>query len=121
MDILYSDKIIRIGDQANSLGNGFIILYGETAPLELQDYCYIVSKHSLKHAISVNDYLQIGTHFFQITAIGKKVNETFSSTGHMTIRFDGEVVPELSGSLHVERKKAKSIKVDDKIQIIKSK
>lgn len=56
---------------------------------------------------------------FKITAVGNVVNQNLSMLGHITIKFDGSIAPELPGTLYVEEKEMTPITVGLIVEINK--
>lgn len=102
MGELYQAKIEKIGDFArDALTDDMMILFGDMAPEEAADYCFIHSHDQLKGAIKVGGVFQIGTHNFPISAVGEVVDQNLGQLGHITIRFDSRGEAEYPGCVHV--------------------
>lgn len=107
----YESKVIATGAAASAfLAENFFITFGEEAPAELKDYCYIIEKNPVSEEITVGDSLTIDATSYKITAVGDVVRQNLDNLGHITIRFDGEETAEQSGTLHVES--AEGVKLD---------
>jgi PTS system glucitol/sorbitol-specific IIA component len=107
----YESKVIGTGAAASAfLEEDFFITFGEEAPAELKDYCYIIEKNRVSEEITAGDKLSIDGTSYEITAVGDIVSKNLENLGHITVRFDGKDTAEQSGTLHVEV--ADSIELD---------
>lgn len=119
MKKIYENKVIEEGRDVALMGDGdFIIIFGESAPAELKDYCYSVSVNPINGEICPGQILKIGEESFEITCVGEEAPVTLAGLGHCTIRFDGSTEAELPGTIYVEKKAIPEIKVGTTIEII---
>ncbi|HCT98282.1 glucitol/sorbitol PTS system EIIA component [Aerococcus sp. 150760007-1] len=116
---IYQTKILNIGPEAEIFKEEkMMILFGDDAPADLADYCYGIEKANLSEEIQVGQYVVIEGHEFQITAVGNVVNKNLQELGHITIKFDGAVSPELAGTLYVEDKPIPNVENGSEISIV---
>ncbi|MCG9624379.1 PTS glucitol/sorbitol transporter subunit IIA [Vibrio mediterranei] len=102
MTKLYQSTIKHVGELAEeALADNMMILFGEMAPADAAEYCFIHSHDSLKGNINVGGTLRLGSNEYPITAVGEVVNKNLSELGHITIRFDSLNEAEYPGCLHV--------------------
>ncbi len=103
MKVLYQSTFTSVGPLAHeSLEDNFLITFGEGAPRDVAEYCFI-------HKVDVNrpenilpgNLITIGSHQYSITAVGDVARENLRDLGHITIRFDGAGTPEFPGTIHV--------------------
>ncbi|UQY45760.1 PTS glucitol/sorbitol transporter subunit IIA [Erwinia sp. PK3-005] len=103
MKTVYESTFISVGLCANaSLEENFIITFGEGAPQDVAEYCFI-------HRTEVNDggafaagsVLAIGEKEYPVTAVGEVARENLHALGHITVRFDGASQAEFPGTVHV--------------------
>jgi glucitol/sorbitol PTS system EIIA component len=103
MKTVYESTFISVGTCANeSLEDNFIITFGEGAPADIAEYCFI-------HRTEVNDggvfdpgaVLEIGEKEYPVTAVGHVARENLRDLGHITVRFDGATEAEFPGTVHV--------------------
>ena len=99
-------------------GGDFIIIFGDSAPAELRDYCYSVDVNPINGEIKAGQTLKIDENEYKITCVGEEAPVTLAGLGHCTIRFNGMTEAELPGTLYVEEKAVPEIKVGTTIQII---
>lgn len=120
MKIVYESTFVTVGASAReSLEDNFIITFGEGAPKDVADYCFI-------HRIEVNDggvfaagsVMAIGEQEYPVTAVGSVARENLRDLGHITVRFDGAVQAEFPGTVHVAGSTPASIEPGQKFRML---
>ncbi|WP_077614895.1 PTS glucitol/sorbitol transporter subunit IIA [Caenibacillus caldisaponilyticus] len=120
MEDIYETQIVNIGCYVDELQKEkMIVLFGENAPKELKDYCYLIRVNSVNGGIVPGATLYLDSEQFEITAVGDAVVRNLRQLGHITIRFDGSRTAELPGTLYVEEKPIPSIEIGTKLKISK--
>ncbi|MEB7657802.1 MULTISPECIES: PTS glucitol/sorbitol transporter subunit IIA [Mammaliicoccus] len=115
---MYQTEIKRIGKDAKAFeAEKMIILFGDNAPNELVDFCYIIDIKQVENEITESNKLSIDGIEYQITKVGSAVKKNLNDLGHITLKFDGSTVAEQSGSLYLENKPLVNIEVGTKIEI----
>ncbi|WP_312608641.1 PTS glucitol/sorbitol transporter subunit IIA [Mammaliicoccus sciuri] len=116
---MYQTEIKKIGKDANAFeAEKMIILFGDNAPDELVDFCYIIDINRVENEITESNKLVIDGTEYGITKVGSAVNINLNDLGHITLKFDGSTNAEQSGSLYLEDKPLVSLQVGSKIEII---
>ncbi|KTT84210.1 PTS glucitol/sorbitol transporter subunit IIA [Mammaliicoccus sciuri] len=116
---MYQTEIKKIGKDANAFeAEKMIILFGDNAPDELVDFCYIIDINQVENEITESNKLVIDGTEYGITKVGSAVNKNLNDLGHITLKFDGSTNAEQSGSLYLEDKPLVSLQVGSKIEII---
>jgi len=101
--MLYCTEVTHIGAfAADALSENMMILFNDNAPSDIADYCYIHPHAVLTDHIVPGTCLVLGAHRYPVTAVGEVANQNLEALGHITIRFDGEMVAEYPGSVHVQ-------------------
>ena len=119
MAVIYENKVKELGKDIMMMNGGdFIIIFGDSAPAELRDYCYSVDVNPINGEIKAGQTLKIDENEYKITCVGEEAPVTLAGLGHCTIRFNGMTEAELPGTLYVEEKAVPEIKVGTTIQII---
>lgn len=120
MKTVYESTFIAVGTSAReSLDDNFIITFGEGAPQDVADYCFI-------HRTEVNDggafdagsVLALGEKEYPVTAVGSVARENLRDLGHITVRFDGGAEAEFPGTVHVAGSTPASIEPGQKFRIL---
>ncbi|HAP2019916.1 PTS glucitol/sorbitol transporter subunit IIA [Staphylococcus arlettae] len=115
---MYKTIVKQIGEDAKAFEEEkMIILFGDNAPEELVDYCYIIEMNSVEGNITEDQQLFIDDKPYKLTKVGSSVNKNLNDLGHITIKFDGSTKAEQSGTLYVEDKELPDIKKGSKILI----
>ncbi|MFV5768225.1 PTS glucitol/sorbitol transporter subunit IIA [Mammaliicoccus sciuri] len=116
---MYQTEIKKIGKDANAFeAEKMIILFGDNAPNELVDFCYIIDINPVENEITESNKLFIDGTEYGITKVGSAVNKNLNDLGHITLKFDGSTNAEQSGSLYLEDKEIVTLQEGSKIEII---
>ncbi|SFV43468.1 PTS glucitol/sorbitol transporter subunit IIA [Mammaliicoccus sciuri] len=116
---MYQTEIKKIGKDANAFeAEKMIILFGDNAPDELVDFCYIIDINRVENEITESNKLVIDGTEYGITKVGSAVSKNLNDLGHITLKFDGSTNAEQSGSLYLEDKPLVSLQVGSKIEIM---
>jgi PTS system glucitol/sorbitol-specific IIA component len=119
MKTIYESKVNSIGTLADSfLEEKMLILFGDGAPQELKDFCYNIDVTDAAEEIQTGQKLYINDQKFEITSVGDVVQRNLTTLGHITLRFDGSISPELPGTLYLESKDIPSIDLGTKLKIV---
>ena len=98
MEEIYKNQVKSIGKDVGAFaGADFLIIFGDSAPAELKDYCYGVDVNPINGQIKAGDVLRFDDQEYTITSIG----------------------PEMPGSMYVEKKPLPEIHVGTVIQIVR--
>jgi PTS system glucitol/sorbitol-specific IIA component len=103
MTMLYCTEVTRIGEYASeALSDNMMILFNDNAPIDVADYCFIHPHAELTGHIIPGTDLILGDSRYPVTAVGDVVNQNLGELGHITIRFDGGLIAEYPGTVHVQ-------------------
>ncbi|WP_423840858.1 PTS glucitol/sorbitol transporter subunit IIA [Vibrio mytili] len=116
MSLQFKATIIDIGTLANeSLEENMLILFNQSAPEDVKEYCFIHDQGIDAGVISTQSTLLIAENDFIVTAVGSAVSQNLANLGHITIKFDGQLEPEQPGTVHVIGNCPRSINIGDEI------
>ncbi|EJL6700998.1 PTS sorbitol transporter subunit IIA [Vibrio cholerae] len=116
MTLQFKATITEIGMLASeALEEKMIILFNQTVPTDVKDYCFIHDQGQHIGTITTQSTLLIGDKDFIVTAVGSAVSQNLANLGHITIKFDGQLKPEQPGTVHVIGHCPNSLHVGDKI------
>lgn len=119
MNIIYENKVKALGSCVDEFKDaGFFILFGDSAPDELKDYCYSVDVNPIHGTIEAGQTLKVGDSSYRITAVGEEAPVTLAGLGHCTVNFSGQTEVEMLGTIYVENKPMPEVSVGTTIQII---
>jgi PTS system glucitol/sorbitol-specific IIA component len=119
MKIIYENTIKDKGEFAEEfLENKMFVLFGDSAPDEIKDFCFWVDVAPINGTISVGQTVKIGGQSYKITAVGSEAPTTLAGLGHCTFNFSGQSEVDLLGTIYVENKPLPELTVGTVIQII---
>ncbi|ENG8187368.1 PTS glucitol/sorbitol transporter subunit IIA [Escherichia coli] len=102
MTVIYQTTITRIGASAiDALSDQMLITFRESAPADLEEYCFIHCHGELKGALHPGLQFSLGQHRYPVTAVGSVAEDNLRELGHVTLRFDGLNEAEFPGTVHV--------------------
>lgn len=117
---MYQTTIKSIGKDAKAFeAEKMMILFGDNAPSELADFCYVIDLVSVDENIAAGDTLKLDDVSYQITSVGDAVRKNLNDLGHITLKFDGSTTAGQSGSLYLEEKEMADVKPGSTIRIEK--
>ncbi|MBJ9999710.1 PTS glucitol/sorbitol transporter subunit IIA [Erwinia sp. S43] len=120
MKTVYESTFVAVGAEAMSaLEDNFIITFGEGAPEDVAEYCFI-------HRTDINNggtfgagsVLAIGEQHWPVTAVGEVARENLRDLGHITVRFDGAAEAEFPGTVHVSGAAPSAIGAGQKFRML---
>ncbi|WP_053218245.1 PTS glucitol/sorbitol transporter subunit IIA [Virgibacillus senegalensis] len=115
---MYQTEIKKIGKDAKAFeAEKMMVLFGENAPAELADFCYIIDVNPVEKEITEDSKLTIDGTTYGITKVGSAVNKNLNDLGHITLRFNGSTEAEQSGTLYLEDAELVTVEVGSKITI----
>ncbi|HCX40485.1 PTS glucitol/sorbitol transporter subunit IIA [Lactobacillus acetotolerans] len=115
---IFETEVKEIGKDAQDFkAVNMLIFFGDEAPTDLRDSCFIIDVNDVNGKIEKGMVLRIGDTDYKITAVGNEVNTNLKNLGHIAVKFTGEEEAELPGSLYVEKKQFPDIKVGTKVTI----
>lgn len=79
--------------------------------------CYTIEVNNLSNEISEDQYVYFDNNAYKITKVGTSVNKNLRDLGHITVKFDGSISAEQSGTLYVENKEMPKIQEGTVIKI----
>ena len=102
MDTVYTATITRVGAEAASFAaEGMIVTFGDGAPAELAEFCYIIEGSAPAREIRPGDTLTLPTGTFKVSAVGSAANKNLTQLGHATLNFSGLTEAELAGTFYL--------------------
>lgn len=104
--IIYENEIIGKGNSVSEFGNEMFILFGDSAPDTLKDYCYTIEPKKVNGEIKEGDILELDGSKFEILAVGNVAQKNFEDLGHLTVNFSesGDADEVLPGAIVVKGK-----------------
>lgn len=103
MKTVYESTFIAVGGCAvEALDDHFLITFGEGAPGDVADYCFIHRpEHRGDAPFVAGAVITIGEQSWPVTAVGEVAEINLRELGHITVKFDGAAAAEFPGTVHV--------------------
>lgn len=103
--IKYQGKITSIGPLVNEfLDARILVLFGENAPEELREFSILHDGQHLIQNVEAGDWFCLNDQRYRILAIGEVANKNLGDLGHLILKFNGSVKPEMPGDVCLEAK-----------------
>lgn len=116
--IKYQASITAIGPQVSEfLDAGVLVLFGQSAPPELAEFAILHDGTHLADAVRPDDRICLGEHTYRVLAVGEVANQNLSALGHLVVKFNGQVVPEMPGDVCAESAPLPKLQVGMNIRI----
>ena len=118
MKAIYENKIKGVGDLASAFAEEkTIILFGDSAPDTLKDYCYSIDVKKAESTIGPGQTLEIDGKQYRILVTGHVMQKNLEALGHISIQFSG-AEDGLPGSMVVEEAEVPVLQVGSVIRIL---
>ncbi|NOH29819.1 PTS glucitol/sorbitol transporter subunit IIA [Vibrio mediterranei] len=102
MGYQFRANIVSVGEFAQeALQDDMLILFNDSAPDDVADYCFIHDQAEYSGELSTESTLLIDDEPYVVTSVGSAANTNLKNLGHITIKFDGSLTPDLAGTVHV--------------------
>src|SRR5699024_11200504 len=109
--MIYQTNIKGIGTEAEALAEEkMVILFGDNAPDELVDFCYIIDINEVAGEITEENTVKIDDEEYKTTKRGTAARKTLNDLRHITLKVDGSEHGEQSGTLYLENKEMPKFK-----------
>lgn len=116
-EVIYQNKVKNMGQNVAAFGGEMIILFGDTAPDTLKDFCYTIDVVATKAPIEKGQILMIDDNEYSILAVGDIAEQNLTALGHLTVNFSGDVSALLPGAIIVEKKENPGLTIGTEISI----
>lgn len=118
MKPIYENTVKGVGDLASAFAEEkTIILFGDTAPDTLKDYCYSIDVKKADAEIIPGQMLEIDGKEYKILVTGHVMQKNLEALGHISIQFSG-AKDCLPGSMVVEEAKVPVLQIGSVIRIL---
>lgn len=118
MKIIYENTVREHGELIGEFGDEMLIFFGDNAPDELRDYCYIIDIKETNGDIKKGYYFQVNEKKAKILAVGSEAQKNLVNLGHLTINLSGNVDDLLPGAIVCENTEIEPIKDGTIIKIV---
>lgn len=102
MNLIYRTTITACGALAvQALEQRMMILFGDEAPQDIAEYCYLHPVDTLSGAIVPGAMLHVGQYTSVVSAVGELAHANLAALGHVTLCFDSATSPQAPGCIHL--------------------
>ena len=99
----YSATVTAIGPlTVEFVEAGILVLFGASAPEELQEFAIIHDGVDLAAPVAAGDTVKIDAASFNVLAVGDVANDNLKNLGHLVLKYNGQTEPVLPGDVCVE-------------------
>lgn len=113
---LYSLLITAVGEYVEDyLQEQQLILFSDSVSDDIAMYCAVHQGSELTVELSPGQIMKINETIYRVTAVGSVATENLKQLGHVTLSFDGAVIAELPGTVHLYGESPQSIHTGDRI------
>jgi PTS system glucitol/sorbitol-specific IIA component len=114
----YQATISAIGPLVQDfLNEGIIVLFGQQAPEELQEFAILHDGKTLHAPLEAGDRVSFDDTSYRVLAVGDVVNENLANLGHLVLKCNGQSQPEMPGDVCVESKPPPTLRVGMTLRI----
>lgn len=118
MSVIYENVVKEKGEFASAFAEEkTIILFGDSAPDTLKDYCYSIDVKDATAIIEAGQTLEIDEKKYKIVLVGDVVQKNLEALGHISIRFTGES-DGLPGTIVVEDSEVPILDIGSVVRIL---
>src|SRR5699024_3686463 len=99
---MYKTEIKGIGKDAKAFEEEkMMVLFGDNAPAELADYCYIINIEEVEDEIKEKYELNLDNIAYKITSVRDAVRKYLNDIRHITLKYDGSKTAGQAGTLYL--------------------
>lgn len=118
MNTIYENAIKGVGELASAFAEEkTIILFGDSAPDTLKDYCYSIDVKKADRVIEPGQMLEIDGKTYKILVVGDVMQKNLEALGHISIQFSG-AVDGLPGTMVVEEAEVPVMQIGSVVRIL---
>lgn len=118
MKVIYENKVKGVGALASAFAEEkTIILFGDSAPDTLKDYCYSIDVKKADEVIKPGQVLEIDGRSYRILVTGSVMQKNLEALGHISIQFNG-AEDGLPGTMVVEEAEVPILQIGSVVRIL---
>lgn len=118
MRTIYENTVKGVGDLASAFAEEkTIILFGDSAPDTLKDYCYSIDVKKADAVIEPGQTLEIDGTSYRILVVGNVMQKNLEALGHISIQFSG-AADGLPGTMVVEEAEVPVLKIGSIVRVL---
>jgi glucitol/sorbitol PTS system EIIA component len=114
----FETRVVAVGEQvAEFVRAGVLVLFKAGAPDELAEFSVLHEATVNEDGVEPGDVLELGDERYRVLAVGSVANQNLQALGHLVVKANGRIEPELPGDVCVELKPLLKPEVGDVIRI----
>jgi PTS system glucitol/sorbitol-specific IIA component len=118
-EIVYSSTVTAVGELVPDFAEqGVLVWFGANAPTELHEFSIIHVPDVATRAPQVGDMLKINENTFNVLAVGSVASENLLNLGHLDLKANGLIEPEMPGDVNVEAVTLPTVQIGDRLVVI---
>ena len=118
-EVVYSTTVTAVGELVPDFAEqGVLVFFGENAPLELHEFSIIHKPDVQTRAPQVGDTITLANNEYNVLAVGSVASDNLLNLGHLDLKANGLVEPEMPGDVNVEATVLPSVQIGDRLIVI---
>jgi PTS system glucitol/sorbitol-specific IIA component len=116
--VKFEGQITAVGPHVSEFINSkLLVLFAEGAPEELSEFSILHNANGLAAPLAAGDTFYLDTTGYHILAVGEIANDNLASLGHVVLKFNGLLEPEMPGDICLEVQDIPSVEVGMSLRI----
>lgn len=100
--VKFEGQVVAVGPYVPEfIRSKILVLFGEDAPEELAEFSILHNGRPVAPLLE-GDTFSIGTNHYRILAVGLIANDNLATLGHVVLKFNGLLEPEMPGDICLE-------------------
>lgn len=118
-EVVYSTTVTAVGELVPDFAEqGVLVFFGENAPIELHEFSIIHTPDVQTRAPQVGDTITLAKNEYNVLAVGSVASDNLLNLGHLDLKANGLVEPEMPGDVNVEATVLPSVQIGDRLIVI---
>jgi PTS system glucitol/sorbitol-specific IIA component len=118
-EVVYSTTVTAVGELVPDFAEqGVLVFFGENAPIELHEFSIIHTPDVQTRAPQVGDTITLANNEYNVLAVGSVASDNLLTLGHLDLKANGLLEPEMPGDVNVEATVLPSVQIGDRLIVI---
>jgi glucitol/sorbitol PTS system EIIA component len=115
----YRSRVVSVGELVDTFVEQQVLVFFQAgAPEELAEFSILHDPLTPTATVVPGDELRLGAEPYGILAVGDVANDNFASLGHLVVKANGRMDPEMLGDVCVENKPLVMLAPGDEFSIL---
>lgn len=107
--VKFEGQVTAVGPHVPEfIASKMLVLFGEDAPAELAEFSVLHNGQAVAPLLE-GDTFAIGMNRYRILAVGLIANDNLTTLGHVVLKFNGLLEPEMPGDICLEARELLSV------------